>query len=54
MNQTLPRKKLPCHQELDMIIHTLGSKKTQAARQLRYWKESKFMINEHVLPCQLK
>ena len=32
-----------------MIIHSLGSKKTQAARQLRYWKESKFMFDEHVL-----
>ena len=49
MNQTLPRKKLPCHQELDMIIHSLGSKKTQAARQLRSWKESKFMFDEHIL-----
>ena len=32
-----------------MIIHYFGLKRTQAARQLRSWKGSKFMIDEHVL-----
>ena len=33
-NQTLPRKRSPGHEELDMIIHNFGLKRTQAARQL--------------------
>ena len=48
-NQTLPRKKSPGHEELNVIIHNFGLKRTQAARQLRSWKGSKFMIDEHVL-----
>ena len=48
-NQTLPRKNSPGHEELDMIIHNFGLKRTQAASQLKSWKGSTFMIDEHVL-----
>ena len=34
---------------MDMIILSFSLKRTQAARQLRFWKESKFMINEFFL-----
>ena len=48
-NQTLLRKNSLGHEELDTTIHNFGLKKTQAARQLRSWKGSKLMIDEHVL-----
>ena len=49
VNQTLTRKKSPSHQKLDTIILCFGLKCTQATRQLRSWKGSKFVIDEHVL-----
>ena len=49
LNQTLPRKNSPEHEELDTTIHNFGLKRTQATRQLRSWKGSKLMIDEHVL-----
>ena len=49
MNQTLPRKNSHGYQEIDTIILSFGLKRTQVTRQLRCWKESKFMIDGHVL-----
>ena len=48
-NQILPQKKNPGHEEIDTIIHNFGLKRTQAVRQLRSWKVTKFMIDEYVL-----